>query len=1115
MNLKLRSLAGLALAVLCIALQIPAQTSRGTVSGLVTDASGAVVSGASVELLNVATGVTRRSQTTESGLYRFDAVDLGSYDLSVALAGFSTYRKRLIPVSAGSVVTVDAVLEVGETTTTVEVESSAVVLQSEAPVRGGNLDSKQVAELPISVRNPANLALNLPGVSTNRFGRGEGSYSVNGARGRSNNFLLDGTENNDISVAGQGFQLRNPDAVAEVNVQTSNFDAEFGRSGGAVVNVITKSGTNQLHGTAGLMLDVTNDDAVTNTQALSEEVQDRGKPLPGTEQWWSGTLGGPIFLPKWYDGRNRSFFFVSFLERRQRSDSQGNVRIPSAAGLNTLNSLFPAGSNANVDLFRSTLANAGTANSQFFPVELGDGRPNVEFGTRIFPYSQTRKDRQWLFRGDHKLGENDQLSLRYASSDESLPVGGQTDGLPGFFTSQQNKYYNALISETHVFSPVLTNELRASYNRIGLDFPIDPTNGLGLTMPQLTIAGINTGSSAYTLGVSSTFPQGRIANNYVIQDTMSWIRGRHTLRFGFDLLEQRSKQFAPIPLRGRLTFNASTGRQGFANFVDNYGGSGGGADRTFGDAAYYPELFRQAYFFQDRWRMTDSVTLTLGIRYENFGNPINSLQTAAWAGLFNIDPVTFDGPYRLPSKVKDDNNNFSPTLGLAWSPGFQSGILGKVFGEKKSVVRAGYGIGYDSFYNNIASNAQTSVPNVIATAIPSQVNTANPRGLANLSGQIPVSPRAPQPIDSQALVPGDLVNPYIQRWSVGVQRELPWNSLLDLSYVGSQGTKLFINEQLNPTVPSSLQINTSPNPAPFALQPRWDRLQGSRNIRTNGGNSNYHAFQALLTKRLSSGLSGTVSYSFSKLIDNGSDVFSITGVGQTQNPAVPAAFTSNGLRFDRAISVLDRPNRAVFALIYELPWMKTQQGLVGRVLGGWQVSTVTSIESGVPINIQNGLDADGLDGAGDRPDFNPNGQRGVRAVLSASSPTGYVNPDNGRAPIDPRDAMFIQLPANSGSGIGRTGNLGRNTWRSPGLRNVDVSLFKRVSIKEGMQMEFRTDMFNLPNHPQYGYPSVSAFSPPEQGIGSNVGTTADGQFLRPEFADGGGRVIRYELKFRF
>src|SRR5262249_2305897 len=292
------------LVLLFLAMAVFAQTSRGTVSGTITDPAGAVISGASIVLTNTATSVSRSTVANSEGFYRFDAVDLGTYTVKVTASGFGTLTKSNIVVSANLTSTVDAQPSPGRTEMTVDVTSeSGALLQVEAPVRGGNIDATRITELPIATGNPVSLALTLPGVSTNRFGFGVDTFVVNGGRGRSNNFLIDGTENNDISIAGQGFQIKNPDAVQEVSVQTSNYDAEFGRAGGAVVNVITKAGTNQYHGTASWQYDTTRDDALTNTQSLSPELRKRGYPPYGTEHIFAGTIGGPVRLPGLYNGK--------------------------------------------------------------------------------------------------------------------------------------------------------------------------------------------------------------------------------------------------------------------------------------------------------------------------------------------------------------------------------------------------------------------------------------------------------------------------------------------------------------------------------------------------------------------------------------------------------------------------------------------------------------------------------------------------------------------------------------------------------------------------------------------------------------------------------------------
>lgn len=1111
------------LTLFALSLAVAAQTSRGTVSGTVNDQTGAVIAGASVVLTNVETTVTRSTVSNGDGLYRFDAVDLGTYTIKITAPGFGPLTKSNIVVSANLTSTVDTQLTPGTQELSVDVTAeSGALLQTEAPVRGGNIDSTRITELPIATRNPVSLALTLPGVSSNRFGFGASTFSVNGGRGRSNNFLIDGTENNDISVAGQGFQIKNTDAVQEVSVQTSNYDAEFGRAGGAVVNTITKSGTNKLHGTASWQYDSTRDDALTSTQSLDPTIRQRGYPPYGTEHFFSGTLGGPVFLPKLYDGKDRTFFFAAYQNQRQASNSTATVTVPTAAGRATLRGLAAAGVNPRLDLLLQ-VTNGVDATANPFKIALGGGRPDAEFGSAVTAFAQTFVEPQYQFRVDHKVSEKSQLSGRYLFADQFNPVGGATLGLPGFTTSIANRFQNFLISETHVFTPSLTNELRLSYNRIALAFPNDSANPLGQTLPSIVINGVtDVNGAGFNFGIQTNLPQGRIANNYVIQDTVTYIRGNHTFRTGLDLLQQRSLQFAPINERGALTYAAGGGFTGLANYLDDFGGSGpagGSATRTFGSPRYYPELFRQAYFFQDRWRFNEALTLTLGVRYENFGNPINSIRTAAFTGLFNVDPVTLQGPYSQPSKVKDDNNNWAPTLGIAYSPSFKNGVLGSLFGDRKSVIRAGYQIGYDSFFNNIASNAATSSPNVVATQVNSTA-TGTSRGLASLSGQLPTTPRALTPRDAQTLADPNLVNPYYQRWSLGVQRELPGALMLDVSYVGSKGTKLFMNEDRNPLVPAAQRIT----PAGYTgvTTGRLDNIQGGRTVRGNAGSSSYNAGQLQLTRRFSKGLALSSSYTYSKLIDNNSEIFASTGLSNGSLSIIPLVL--GGERNDRAVGLFDRTHRAVFTYVYDLPFMRDQKGWLGQIAGGWQFSGITTFESGVPYTVVNGADSNNLAGNNDRPDLNPNGQRGVRAIpATATSPsaTGYVNPDviigqtstgtNIFAPIDPATARYVALAA----GLGRTGTAGRNTERTRGTNNFDFNIAKRFRVTEGTSLEFRTEFFNVFNHPQYGSLSISPFAPATAGPAADVINTPTGQFLQPQFGDGGGRVIRYLLKLKF
>jgi hypothetical protein len=1082
------------------------QTSRGTISGLVLDPQKLAVPAAAVELINLNTNINRNSTSNEVGLYRFDAVDPGTYKLSVRRDGFKLYTITGVEVSAAQALTLDTFLEIGTIQQAVEVLAPSIALQTESPVRGGNIGGKSVQDLPYASRNPALLGLTLPGVVSNKFAITENtSFVVNGARIRSNNFVVDGADNNEISTGGPAFAILNPSSVAEVSVQTSNYSSEFGRAGGGIVNVITRSGTNRWHGTAGFVLDSTRDDAISSSLAQDPVIRARGHNLAGTEQQFEGTLGGPI-------RRDSTFFHMSFLELRQFSTSTSQVTSPTAAGRATLLQLFPTGASANADLLQK-ITSGYDGLFQTFSVPLGNGRPNVEFGSLIIPYSQKLRVRQYATKVDHRLGAKDTLAGRFVIDDQLRPQGGERLGFPSFFTSSSTETVSMSLFHTHVFSPTMTNEFRPGYLRFNYDAPLDAVNPLAATIPQIAIAGINT-LSTNIYGTEAAYPQGRIFNNYMLQDTMSVIRGRHSFRFGLELMDQRARQAAPFNTRGRLSYGASSGAQNFtglANFLDDLGGAGS-ATRTFGSPFYYPTLFRQGYFFQDRWRTTQSLTLSAGVRYEYFGAPMNVTFNPVFTGLFNVDPVTLDSPLFHPNKVDPDRNNWSPSLGLAYSPSATSGLKGWLFGDRKSSIRLGYGIGYDSYYNNITSNILAAAPAAATTTITSTVTTAAPRGTAGLSQMLPTQKPALTTFLSQFSVSKNLVNPYYQHWSLSLQRELPSGILLDLAYVGSKGTKLFVTEDANPTVTADLRSTVPANVSTTTRQARVDQLQGSRLVRTNGGSSIYHSAQLDVRRRFVSGLTVGGAYTFSKMIDNASDIFTIGSTQMLQNASVPAMF--GGLRIDRAVSSFDRPHRLVFTYSYDFPEVKA----LGRAATGWRIVGLTTYESGAPYTVLNGQDADGLAGATyDRPNFNPSGKAGVRARPDVTSPTGYVNPDDNNSPIDPSQARYIGIAANTGITQRPPGNLGRNTERAPGIKNWDVNVVKNTKVANCCNLEFRTEFYNIFNTPMFGKVSVSPFAPPQdsQTIEASVFNSPSGRFLNEKIQDGGGRVIRWQLRLHF
>ena len=1089
--MRSRLFIAVAMSLLC-AITALAQTSRGTVTGSVTDPNGAVIPGAEVQLKNTATNQIRTAATNDSGLFRFEAVDLAVYDVSIRAKGFKTVTNTGVLVQANRASTIDTQLELG--TAEIVVDVSAVggeLLQTSEPVRGGNFSSLQVTTLPSTNLNPYDLARLLPGVATATgsgasFGNAS-QFSVNGARPRGNNYLIDGTENNDISITGPANQINNEDAIAEVSVQTGLYSAEFGRAGGGVFNLITKSGTNDFHGTAKWLILSQRFNALTNNDRISGLT----KPAVFTENIFGGSIGGPLPLPRfgeggrWFtEGKDKTFIFFGLQYDRFRSTTNfGPFRVPTATGISQLRALFPAGTNPRLDLYLQAIGDARGVTS-LNNIALGAGpngagttvaRGAVETGLIGVSAPQLSNDRQWVLRIDHRLNDNNQITVRYTDDDNISPATAMNS--PGFTRDFAGKSRNFLVTHTWVATPTITNELRVSpYGLIDFNFPISPgAPALAFTLPNIGISGLA------TIGIATNIPQFRKAKNYLIQDTMTKVYNVHTFRFGVEFLKQVAQQRPPFNERGSFSFTNATsaGFTALANFLDNFSGQSGNANINFGSPVYDPSLFRQSYFFQDTWKTTRNLTLTLGLRYENFGQPANhAFKFPAFAG---FDPAKF----LVPNSVKRDNNNFGPTVGFSYAPQAKSGPFHWLFGEGRSAIRGGYQVSYDTFFNNMLSNIAADSPNNTSTTTTAP---SSGRGSANFfPGAIPSTPRPPSPIDSQTSVFNpNIRNPYTQRWSLGMQRELPLKLFMEVSYVGSAGRKLFVTEDLNPIV-------TQPSTRLFPAL-------GIRRYRSSGANSDYHSLQVRVDRRLSHGLQFGTSYTWSKLIDQISEIFG-TDSSNTSLASVPPA--QGGLKLDRAVSDYHRKHRLTVSYVWNVPGPRN--GFLEQVAGGWQVAGIASFQSGAPFTIINGLDRNG-DGVAtsDRPDIgNPNAAHNTRAqrVASTTCSTGLRNPDSGQC-VTAADVYVVQ--AAGASGFPGPATLGRNTERSNRVANFDLSLFKIFRVRENLKLEYRLEAFNVFNHPQFtGVP------------GRNVTSTLAGEYFNYNLLNGGGRNMRMGLKILF
>jgi len=578
------------LAIASVALPARPQTSRGSVAGTVTDVSGAVVPDAALELTNKASGVKRATTTNAVGIYRFDAVDLGLFDVKISKAGFNVFLELGISVEGNRTTTVDVKLQVGSNETVVKVNAETdELLLKDSPLRGGNFQSREVSRLPLRALNPISLAGTLPGAvlpsGSTTYGIGDQAtqFAINGQRPRGNNYLLDGTDNNDLSFTGTAQPFNVADAVQEVSVQTSNFGTEFGRAGGAVFNVITKSGTNEFHGTILWQYGSQDFNSLSNLDKLN------GSSPPGfSENVYGFTLGGPI-------RKNKTFFFAAFQQDRFRSTGQFRFVLPTAEAVSSLRLLFP--SNPRLDLYLNALGDLRGFSNPFSqalgadPVT-GRDRGNVTFGTANWLSPSTSDDSQWMLRLDHSWSQRHEISFRYLyDSRMDSPISGQVFTFPGYFGDASNRDQNFLVSDTYTAGDTLTNELRFSYARVAVDLQISSRAvAPAKSLPAIVIPPID------APGIGGGLPQFQFANNWLLQETQSKLVGHHMFRYGFEFLWQLAKQLgAGFAGRGVIMYTASPGYSAFANFLDDFSGPSGAIRRNFGNPVYYPDSFRQSY----------------------------------------------------------------------------------------------------------------------------------------------------------------------------------------------------------------------------------------------------------------------------------------------------------------------------------------------------------------------------------------------------------------------------------------------------------------------------------------------------------------------------------------
>lgn len=1006
-----------------------AQTVAGVVRGLILDPSGAHVSGTTVTLTRQETGVQRSAVSDARGEFTITAVPPGEYRLEAERAGFLKYARTLIvEMDQDQDLRVELGLDAAGKVT-VAVAGIAPLVRPESPAMGGVIDNRQILGIPLDGRDFFELSLLLPGVAPAAEGsagsvRGAFSISVNGAREDANNFLLDGAYNGDPKL--NGVSVTPPvDAIREFEVATSTYDASFGRNAGGQINVVTRSGGNQFHGTA---YEFFSDGALDGNNFFAPS----GQPAPlYRRNQFGGTLGGPLV-------KDRTFFFVDYqgtrtaagqtlvtnvptLPERHGDFSQSNlIAIDPTSGQPFPGNMVP----------QYYLNPMGVAIAALYPLP-NRNAPGADF---VSSPSLTDNQNQFDLRLDHSFRQSDNFFARYSLVDDNLfdPFAGSSgdSSIPGYGIQVPSRAQNAALGETHIFTPVLLNELRLAFNRVsngdyqqGQGTSINGQLGLPelSTNPRdwgLTLTSVNGFSP---IGDDPTTPEHGTTSTYQIADNATWVRGRHLVKFGLDLRLLQQNAYRDIESRGFFDFTGLLLGNPLEELLL------GAPTETGGATENNPEHLRTRsydFFAADTWRLRQDLVLTLGLRYEYNSPAVDAANRAdvydqATESLIQLGQSGFPRGGYSP-----DCHNFAPQIGLAWSPG----------GRDTTVLRAAYGIHYDQSSLAPGEGLYFSAPYY-------NFNLYYPiQDLVNLSLSDPFPSNFPLPYPGSAIAfQSNLHTPYVQQWNFGVQQQLGKLRAVEIAYVGSKGTHLIDSRNIDQPQPSVNPENAGPNPSFSEID-----------IIESQANSTYNSLQARLQQRLWQGLSLLASYTYAKSIDDASGFFSTTG-----DPNFPQ--NSYNLSAERGRSDFDIRQRFTLSYAYDLPFFKRH-----RWVGGWQSFGVLTFQTGQPFtvallpdddNSNTGISQLGF-GANDRPNVAGN------PVLASPTPQEWFN-----------TAAFMTPP------YGSFGNAGRNILSGPGLQRVNVSIVKNTAVTERLNIQLRTEFFNALNHTNLNLPDNFLGSP--------------------------------------
>ncbi len=1040
-------------ALLVFGLSAYAQMTRGSFTGVVTDSSGAAAQGVAIKVKNLANGLEREVATNESGSYRIIGMEPGNYRLEFRKAGFETYVVSSVQLNTGSEVTFNPALVVGAITTVVEVTDPPVGVElskSSATVER-TFQSKFVNEIPLTggTRDVNQLVLIAP---TAARGPGSTGVSANGQRARNNNFMLDGVDNNDPSVTIANIRVI-PEAVDQFQVQTSPYSAEFGRSSGAQISVITKGGGNQFHGS---VFDYYSANWMEPVSLLNQRAGLKATPRFNRNQA-GGSIGGRII-------KDRTFFFalIEANRFRQAADARNSspATIPTQAGFQALGTV-PLDADQTTASRQAVLGGLGFLN-QIYGRNPGYTNlrnqavngVNIQVGTINLPLANPSDFWYGVTRIDHRLTDKHQLSYRYTIDDRIQPDVASNLQFGSLFSGGQAiRRQNHAASDTWTVNSKTVNEFRFAYVKSQLAFPEnDPKS------PTTAISGF------FNIGGAANFPQGRVQDQFQFQDTLTYNLGRHSLRMGMN--------YSYLKLFNESAFN-SKGVFTFDNFPDFLNNRPATLAVALDVANFDARQHQQAYFFQDDWKVRKDLTFNLGLRYETSNIPFGAF------GAKDSQSLSAG----VPGLARNDRNNLAPRFGFAYSPSSSKGFLGKVLGQDRTVIRGGYGMTYDYLFFNILTVTASNFPRVRTSNV-DRAPLANTWPSLSTGAALGFDPRL-----GYVNAPQNLQSPTAHIWSFSIQRQLGKGMILELGHSGTRSYYGVRQGQLNPgiltasqaaevraanntnVIPSLPGVTAAVNPLPSRRQ---NPLNGARTTIETTAKGFYSAGYVRFDKRFSNGLLFGGNYTFS---GNWSDNDESLGVGDITNssPQVPQDYKNYRSEWSR--SVFDRPHRIVAYWNYDVPWIKSTAtwNKVGKqVFGGWQISGVFDAQSGQPFTIRTGVDTNGIGSAAPaRPNLNAGGAF-TRDQVSNDLRT-FVMPINGSGLLTTTLNTVTGLPLANSSAV--FGNLGRNTFRGPKFANWNLGLFKNFQFGERWKLQLRNDMINAFNQYNFGNPVATMNSP--------------------------------------